>query len=167
VLVFAVDPAVIGDGGRTNAAIMQSLQDASPTRAGWPCFGSAGDGVNASGVPVTWAPGQGVVNYPAGMGVPLPSADKLVIQVHYNLADAGSVGRTDQTTVHLQFADSVNRQIVSLRQACGRRERAVFSGLTGVTVADGAGVRPQRGGSGGGGGGGGLAPWAIRATVSL
>jgi hypothetical protein len=112
VIVFNVDPTAMADDGvRTNATVMQALQDASPTRAGWPCFGGAGDGINASGAPVTWAPGQGIVNYPAGMGVPLHPTDKLVIQIHYNLADPATVGRTDKTTVHLQFADSVSRQI--------------------------------------------------------
>jgi hypothetical protein len=111
VLAFIVDPQATGQGGQTNAAIIQSLHDASPDRLGWPCFGAAGDGVKVSGVPVTWAPGQGVVNYPTGMGVPLKTTDKLVIQIHYNLADPTSAGKSDSTTVHLQFASAVGRQI--------------------------------------------------------
>ena len=111
VLAFIVDPQATGQGGETNAAIIQALHDASPDRLGWPCFGGAGDGVKVAGVPVTWAPGQGVVEYPSGMGVPLKTTDKLVIQIHYNLADPASAGKTDSTAVHLQFASSVNRQI--------------------------------------------------------
>jgi hypothetical protein len=114
VLVFAVDPAAMGSGGRTNAAIMQELDAASPDRLGWPCFGAAGDGVDISGVPVTWAPGQGVVNYPNGMGFPVSTTDKLVVQVHYNLVDPSSVGKTDSTTVRLRFASSVNRGLAFL-----------------------------------------------------
>jgi hypothetical protein len=114
VLAFIVDPQATGQGGLTNAAIMQSLHDASPDRPGWPCFGAAGDGVKESGLPVTWAPGQGIVEYPAGMGVPLKTTDKLVIQIHYNLADPASAGKSDSTTVHLKFANSVNRQIAFL-----------------------------------------------------
>jgi copper type II ascorbate-dependent monooxygenase-like protein len=114
VLMFAVDPQATGGDGRTNAAIMQSLHDASPDRPGWPCFGVAGDNVNVSGVPVTWAPGQGIVEYPAGMGFPVHATDKLVIQVHYNLADPSSAGKTDLSTVHLRFANQVARQIAFL-----------------------------------------------------
>lgn len=114
VLGFVVDPQAMGQDGQTNAAIMKSLDDASPDRLGWPCFGAAGDGVNVSGVPVTWAPGQGVVEYPTGMGVPIKPTDKLVIQIHYNLADPASAGKTDSTTVHLQFATTVNRQLAFL-----------------------------------------------------
>jgi len=110
-LGFVVDPAAAGHDGRTNAAIMQALDDESPDRLGWSCFGSAGDNVDASGVPVTWAPGQGIVEYPAGMGVPVKTTDKLVIQIHYNLADPTSAGKTDSTTVHLRFASSVTREI--------------------------------------------------------
>jgi len=114
VLGFIVDLQAIGDGGRTNAAIIQSLQDPASGRVGWPCFGGAGDGVNSTGLPITWAPGQGIVSYPDGMGVQVKSTDKLVIQIHYNLADPKTVGHMDSTTVHLRFAESVNRQVVFL-----------------------------------------------------
>jgi hypothetical protein len=112
VIAFLVDPSAIGQGGMTNAAIMQALDGQSPDRLGWPCFGAAGDGVKVSAIPVTWAPGQGVVNYPQGMGVPITPTDKIVVQVHYNLADPTSPGKTDSTTLHLRFADSVDRQLV-------------------------------------------------------
>jgi hypothetical protein len=111
VLAFVVDPAAPGHDGRTNGAIMQALDDASPDRLGWPCFGGAGDNIDESGLPVTWAPGQGIVEYPAGMGAPIKPTDKLVIQIHYNLADPTSAGKTDSTAVHLRFADSVSREI--------------------------------------------------------
>jgi hypothetical protein len=111
VLAFVVDPTAMGKDGRTNAAIMQDLDDQSPDRLGWPCFGAAGDNVAPRGVPVTWAPGQGVVDYPQGMGFPIHATDKLVVQIHYNMADPGSLGRTDSTTVHLRYAPTVNRQL--------------------------------------------------------
>jgi hypothetical protein len=114
VIAFVVDPQAMGKDGRTNAAIIQSLEATSPDRAGWPCFGGAGDSVAPSAVPVTWAPGQGIVDYPDGMGVPIHTTDKLVIQVHYNLADPTSVGKTDSTTVHLRFAPQVDRQLAFL-----------------------------------------------------
>jgi hypothetical protein len=111
VLAFVVDPQTPGHDGRTNAAIMQALDDASPDRLGWPCFGGAGDNIEESGLPVTWAPGQGIVEYPTGMGAPIKTTDKLVIQIHYNLADPAAAGKTDSTTVHLRFADTVSREI--------------------------------------------------------
>src|SRR5204863_4879348 len=55
--------------------------------------------------------GQGIVEYPTGMGVPIKPTDKLVIQIHYNLADPASAGMTDSTAIHLRFADSVSREI--------------------------------------------------------
>ena len=114
VLAFVIDPQALGDGGRSNAAIIESLQDPASGRAGWPCFGGAGDGVNSSALPITWAPGQGVVSYPEGMGVPIKTTDKLIVQMHYNLADPQSVGRMDSTTLHMRFASRVNRQLVFL-----------------------------------------------------
>jgi Copper type II ascorbate-dependent monooxygenase, C-terminal domain len=114
VIAFIVDPQRVGPDGRTNAAIMADLHAQSPDRAGWPCFGGAGDNVDASGLPVTWAPGQGIVNFPEGMGVPVHTTDKLVVQVHYNLADPGTAGLSDSTTVHLRFAPSVSRQLAFL-----------------------------------------------------
>ena len=129
VLGFVVDLQDIGDGGRTNADIIQSLQDPASGRAGWPCFGGAGDGVNSTGLPITWAPGQGVVSYPGGMGVPIHTNQKLVVQMHYNLADARSVGRMDSTTLHLRFTSSVNRQLAFLLpdpflESIGRKDSA-------------------------------------------
>jgi hypothetical protein len=75
VLAFVIDPQALGDGDRSNAAIIESLQDPASGRAGWPCFGGAGDGVNSSALPITWAPGQGVVSYPEGTGVPIKTTD--------------------------------------------------------------------------------------------
>jgi copper type II ascorbate-dependent monooxygenase-like protein len=112
VLVFVVDPQAMGTNGETNGATIAALDNDSPDRLGWPCFGGAGDGLDVESVPVTWAPGQGIVNYPAGMGVSLSPTAKLVVQVHYNLADPASVGKTDRTTVHLKMADTVDRQLV-------------------------------------------------------
>lgn len=111
-LAFAVDPQAKGDTGEPNSTIMQRLHDASPEREGWPCFGAAGDNVAVAGVPVEWAPGQGVVDYPAGMGFQMKSNYQIVIQVHYNLADPESAGQTDSSTVNVRYADAVDRRIV-------------------------------------------------------
>jgi hypothetical protein len=89
----------------TNLEHMQALDDESPDRLGWPCFGTAGDDVNVSSVPVVWAPGQGVVEYPAKSGVPIRPKDKVVVQIHYNLAD--QQGLEDETRIKLRITNEV------------------------------------------------------------
>jgi hypothetical protein len=110
-LLIQVDGAKVSAmaGGKTNAEIMQALDAASPDRDGWPCYGLAGEGVDVDGVPVTWAPGMGVVRYPAGTGVPLTSETKLVMQVHYNLAQPALRGKPDVTRIRLRLDPSVER----------------------------------------------------------
>jgi hypothetical protein len=64
------------------------------------------------GVSAVWAPGQGIVQYPNGLGVPLGKERWLVVQVHYNLAS--SPPAVDQTRIRLKLAASVERQAVFL-----------------------------------------------------
>jgi hypothetical protein len=110
VVAFIVDPAADSDiDGKTNGALMAELDAASPDRDGWSCFGAAGDGVAIVGSPVVWAPGQGVVEFPAGSGTPLTPTQKLVVQVHYNLEDPRSAGKSDQTSIQFQLTDKVDR----------------------------------------------------------
>lgn len=110
VLVMPVDPDLPVGGGQTNADVMQALDDDSPEREGWPCFGEAGEGVETSGIPVVWAPGQGVVEFPEGTGLRVRENEVLVIQVHYNLADPATIGQNDQSDVHLRLVDEVDRE---------------------------------------------------------
>ncbi|MCA9700559.1 MAG: hypothetical protein KC431_23735, partial [Myxococcales bacterium] len=51
-LLMPVDPDYVPGNGPTNLEIMQALDDESPDRDGWPCFGEAGEGVETSGIPV-------------------------------------------------------------------------------------------------------------------
>lgn len=100
-ILWLVDPdAPDSEGAGTNLERMQALDDESPDRPGWPCFSAAGEGVEVSSNPVVWAPGQGVVAYPAHSGAPLRAKDKAVIQIHYNLADVQ--GLEDQTRITLR-----------------------------------------------------------------
>ncbi len=114
VLGFVVDPERKAMNGKTNAEVMKELDDAEPGRDGWFCFGTVGGGVVVSGVPVDWAPGQGVVSYPEKMGFPLKKTDKIVVQVHYNLSAAGTTGMMDSTAVRLRTANQVDRQLAFL-----------------------------------------------------
>jgi hypothetical protein len=110
-LAMIVDPdakaSLRDEPNLTNAELMQRLDDESPDRDGWPCFGMAGDGVDVRDVPTTWAPGEGVVTYPGDSGIALKPTDKVVIQVHYNLADTAQIGKSVQTKVRFKLADSV------------------------------------------------------------
>ena len=110
VLVMVVDPAAPSEiPGRTNRQVMDSLDLDSPDRDGWPCFGLAGEGVAAQGVPVAWAPGQGIVEFPPDTGYRLSVGDVMVTQVHYNMSRPELLGQTDQSTVRVRLVDQVAR----------------------------------------------------------
>ncbi|MCA9695142.1 MAG: hypothetical protein KC636_36520, partial [Myxococcales bacterium] len=110
VLALPVDPSRDVGGGLTNLDVIEALDAESPDRLGWPCYGLAGDGVEVESLPVAWAPGQGVVNLPAGSGSRIGADDLVVVQVHYNMADPAVVGQSDETTLRLQIADEVARE---------------------------------------------------------
>jgi hypothetical protein len=102
------------DPRRTNRQVMEDLDAQSPDRLGWPCFSEAGPEVRIEADPVAWAPGEPVLTFPEGTGVRVPAGAILVAQVHYNLVDAETAGQSDQTEVHLQVADSVERELFPL-----------------------------------------------------
>jgi hypothetical protein len=110
VVVSVVDPSGASDemeAGRTNAKLMAELDAESPDKPGYSCFGVAGDGVSVRSTPVVWAPGQGVVRFPGDSGVLIRPTDKLVVQVHYNLADPKQRGKLDTTHVRFELAADV------------------------------------------------------------
>jgi hypothetical protein len=90
--------------------VMRAMDEASPDRLGWPCYGLAGDDVLVDSVPATWAPGMGPVPYPDQTGVRLPAGRVLVVQVHYNLVDESVRGQSDSTLARLRVADEVERE---------------------------------------------------------
>lgn len=110
VLVYTVDPFAQSDTPLSNASQIQKLDAESPDRDGWPCFGSAGEGIAAKGVPVSWAPGQGATYFPENTGFRIKASDQLIVQVHYNLADEVLIGQTDQTHIGLALKDTVARE---------------------------------------------------------
>jgi hypothetical protein len=92
-----------GDGGNlTNGEAIAELDAQDPDVEGYKCFGLAGDGVDVESVPVVWAPGQGVVRYPNQAGIPVGPNHKLVVQIHYNLADESHHGDSDQTSIRFE-----------------------------------------------------------------
>jgi Copper type II ascorbate-dependent monooxygenase, C-terminal domain len=58
---------------------------------GYSCFG--GPGANAHPVAL-WAPGGGVISYPTNSGLELTAGRKLVLQIHYNLANGATPDRS-------------------------------------------------------------------------
>jgi hypothetical protein len=109
VIVFDVDPNRPGQGG-TNGELMAALDAQSPDREGWPCFGFAGDRITVESSPVNWAPGQGALEYPEGTGVRVRAGTQLVMQIHYNLFDPSTRGRSDRTEVKIRLEDRVDRE---------------------------------------------------------
>lgn len=106
-ILMLVDPDGPADDPSlgTNLEAMQALDAESPDRAGWPCFSGAGEGVAVNASPVVWAPGQGVVEFPGQSGVPVTPRDKVVVQIHYNLADTEPT--PDQTRIRLRTVPEV------------------------------------------------------------
>ncbi|MCO4771026.1 MAG: hypothetical protein KDA24_13410 [Deltaproteobacteria bacterium] len=107
-------PVVLDDPsdafGKTNREVINEMQADEPGRDGWPCFNAAGPNVSTDFEVVAWAPGQGPVEYPQGVGLALPENSVMVYQVHYNLVDPATLGQPDQTTVRLRIEDSVERE---------------------------------------------------------
>lgn len=114
VLGIVLDPDAEGAQGMTNRETIESYDADSPDRAGWPCFEGAGPETTDDSIPIVWAPGQGAVEYPEGTGIEVSEGDIIVAQVHYNLADAGNIGMSDQTTVRVRYEDDVQRPGVML-----------------------------------------------------
>lgn len=114
VAAFIVDPEAMSEvedeqaAPMTNRERIATLAAESPTREGWPCFGTAGEGVRLLSSPVIWAPGQGIVRYPERTGVPISNKHMVVIQVHYNLSDPKLRGSSDQTRVRLEIQPDVD-----------------------------------------------------------
>lgn len=109
-VVFNLDPNLEVEGGKTNLEVIQALDADSPERLGWPCFGATGEGTEPSGVPITWAPGQGPLEYPQGTGARVSSTDLLVVQMHYNMTDTTLIGQSDTTQVKIRWADEVEHE---------------------------------------------------------
>jgi hypothetical protein len=109
VLLMQVDGDKASMSGRPNREVIRSLDESSPDREGWPCYGLAGEGVDVAGIPITWAPGMGVVRYPARTGVRISPTTMLVMQVHYNLSQTSLRGREDTTKIRLRFEPLVER----------------------------------------------------------
>ena len=106
VILFALD---------TDAADQAAADlDAADPKDGYLCYGSPG--VAQSRFVVGWAPGAGASHYPAGTGIKLTAGHKLVMQIHYNMANGAF---PDRTTLDLDLAltDTVEKEATITRVA--------------------------------------------------
>ncbi len=99
--------------GKTNQEVIDNYA-VNDARLGWPCFNGAGDDVEHEGEVISWAPGQGALQYPQGDGLRISAGRAMVYQVHYNLVDEALRGQSDQTTIRLKLVDSVEREIYAV-----------------------------------------------------
>jgi hypothetical protein len=79
--------------------------DARDTAPGYECFG--GPGVDNSPPIALWAPGGGPTQFPRNTGLRLAAGRKVVMQLHYNMANGAF---PDRTVVNLQTEASVGVQ---------------------------------------------------------
>lgn len=95
VILYSLDAAAEADVLARQAAAGGGPYrcDGGPTQAGGAKF------------LVGWVPGNEATVFPAGTGLRVDGARKLVVQMHYNVAN--SDGQPDDTTIELDLADSV------------------------------------------------------------
>ncbi|GDX81793.1 hypothetical protein LBMAG42_36040 [Deltaproteobacteria bacterium] len=81
-------------------------KDAEDETPGWGCFGGPGVGnqEDASWLGA-WAPGATNGDFPNGAGIRMKPGSKVVLQMHYNLAQGDIV--PDQTTMDIRYDDDV------------------------------------------------------------
>jgi mono/diheme cytochrome c family protein len=76
-------------------------RDAASPGPGWSCFGGTGletdlrgGGLDDAPWIAAWAPGSGPQRLGDGLGIPLPRGSRVVMQVHYNLANGARPDRS-------------------------------------------------------------------------
>lgn len=104
--------------------------DAADPKDGYLCFG--GPGVSSSRFLLGWAPGGGATYYPADTGVRALAGHKMVMQIHYNLAN-GSF--PDRTTIDVALTDAVGKEAVVSRVAAATKTISLPPGQALVTVS--------------------------------
>lgn len=108
VLAMPVDPQADSWAGTPNAVEIANMNGADG-REGWDCLGTAGGNIRERGIPVTWAPGQGPVTFPEGVGIWLGKDEQIIVQVHYNMPRPELVGQSDSTRLQFTMEDQVER----------------------------------------------------------
>jgi hypothetical protein len=110
--VSEVHHAILFNIAPSDVAAIQKLDAADPA-PGYSCFG--GPGINTAGWVGAWVPGSIGEVFPADTGIEVVPGSKIVVQMHYNTANA-SPG-ADQSSVDLQLADTVKTPATMLKFA--------------------------------------------------
>ncbi len=106
VLVFELEKTFIPEAQR----LMRNETDG---RDGYTCFGNAKFDQDLQPFAV-WAPGAGAVRFPTNVGARLKAGSKIVIQVHYNLANGTE---PDQSGLKLEYAQPGDKLIPMINYA--------------------------------------------------
>ena len=78
-------------------------------RPGWDCYGElAGDGVQPTGALGGMTPGSQGVVLPDGLGRKVKAGSRIVLNMHY---DTGAGFGSDQTTLEMQFAETITAEL--------------------------------------------------------
>lgn len=91
---------------------LQQLDDADPG-LGYRCFGTPG--INSAGWIGAWAPGSLGSTFPPDTGIAVAPGSKMVVQMHYNTANANP--SPDLSKIELQLADTVKTPAATLEWA--------------------------------------------------
>ena len=91
ILFNLLNPALVPD--------LEALDNNDPG-LGYSCFGDAG--FNSTGFVAGWAPGTGATFYPQNTGIKVSANSRLIMQVHYNTANAGG-NYDDRTQIKMQL----------------------------------------------------------------
>ena len=98
VILFRVPPEQVAKA---------EAQDAAAPGQGWTCFGGtgvgSGDQLRSAPWIGAWAPGGGERVTSEGLGIPMPTGSRVIVQMHYNLL-AGE--GTDRSAARLRITDS-------------------------------------------------------------
>lgn len=119
-ILFALDSA--------SAEQQAEAADAADPADGYPCFG--GPGALPSRFVAGWAPGGDATHFAPGTGIRLSAGRKMVMQIHYNLAN-GSF--PDRTRADLALASNVEKEATITRVAAHGFTLPAGSDLTTVT----------------------------------
>ena len=115
--------------------------DLADQGAGYECTGGPGDGTNFL---TGWAPGAGPTIFPAQTGLLVPGNRKLVIQVHYNSANAN--GQPDHTAIDFDLETNVAKKaaIVGVKGNVNLPPRQLDALATGEQVLQYGGLTSAR-----------------------
>lgn len=120
VTAMRVRPGTVAEVHHAIAYVVPSVDvadlaapDAADPGDGYRCFGGPGVNQQRAVWLGAWAPGASDSIFPAGTGIAIPSGSKIVLQMHYNVANTAAA--PDLSTLELQLSDSVTVPATTLK----------------------------------------------------